>query len=180
MRYFKEDTMAILIDVQERLVPVMDRKVETVAASVRLIEGLRILGVPVVPFRQYPKGLGDYIPEIKEALGSHEPSDKLTFSAYGSEEIAERIDSYQKKNVLIFGMETHICVQQTALDLIAKGYNVMIVTDCVTSRKKADSDIALRRLEAEGALLTTTESILFELLKEAGSESFKQISRLIK
>ncbi len=180
MRYLKDDTLALLIDVQERLVPVMDKKEETVAESVRLIEGLKILEVPIMPLRQYPKGLGDYIPEISEALGEHEPSDKLTFSAYDAEELATRVDSYGKKNILIFGMETHICVQQTALDLLAKGYNVMIVTDCVTSRKPESTAIALRRMEAEGALLTTTESILFELLRAAGSESFKKISKLIK
>ncbi|MCP1102956.1 nicotinamidase-related amidase [Aequitasia blattaphilus] len=180
MRFLKEDTMAILIDVQERLAPVMEYKEETIKESVRLIQGLKMLDVPIIPLRQYPKGLGDYVPEIAEALGDYEPSDKTTFSAYDSEEVVERIDALQKKNVILFGMETHICVQQTAIDLLAAGYNVMIAADCVTSRKWESSETAFRRMEKEGAVLTTTESILFELLREAKGDTFKQISKLIK
>lgn len=180
MRIIQEDTAALLIDVQERLLPVVSQPEETLALTVRLIKGLNILEVPVIPVRQYPKGLGDYPQELREALGEHVPGDKLSFSAWETEEIVRRIEALGKKTLVVFGMEAHICVLQTVVDLIAAGYQVVLVTDCVDSRKPYDKEIALRRAQQEGALLTTSESLLFELQRKAGTETFKQISALIK
>lgn len=180
MRILCEDTAALLIDVQERLLPVVSKPEETLALTTRLIKGLNILEVPVIPVRQYPKGLGDYPQELREVLGEYVPSDKLSFSAWETEEIARRIEALGKKTLLVFGMEAHICVLQTVIDLIAAGYQVVLVTDCVDSRKPADLAIALCRAEQEGTLLTTSESLLFELQRRAGTDTFKQISALIK
>lgn len=180
MRILREDTAALLIDVQERLLPVVSRPEETAALTARLIKGLHILEVPVIPLRQYPKGLGDLAPQIREALGEYAPFDKTTFSAWDTEEIARRIQALGKKNLLVFGIEAHICVLQTVIDLIGAGYNAVLVADCISSRSPRDLEIALRRAEREGALLTTSESILFELLRKAGTDAFKQISALIK
>lgn len=180
MRVLKEDTAAVLIDVQERLAPAMSGSAEAVAATVKLIHGLRILGVPIVPVRQYPKGLGEYVPEIREALGEHEPGDKMTFSAWDTPEIAARVRALGRESILVFGMESHVCVQQTVVDLLDEGYDVGVVVDCVASRNPRDMEISLRRMEEEGAFLATGESILFELLRAAGGDVFKQISALVK
>ena len=180
MRLIQEETVALLIDIQERLLPVMHERDELVLSTVRFIEGLKILQVPVIPVRQYPKGLGDLTPEIRTALGDYEPSDKTTFSAWDTPEIASRIQAMGKKNVLVFGIEAHICVLLTVIDLIEAGFHVVLVSDCTSSRRPYDKEIALRRAEQEGAVLSTGESILFELLRKAGSDTFKQISALVK
>lgn len=180
MRLLQEDTMALLIDIQDRLMPVISQGEEMTLATVKFIEGLHILQIPIIPVRQYPKGLGDFVPEIRMALGNYETSDKITFSAWDTPEIAGRIESSGKKNILVFGIEAHICVLQTVIDLLTAGYHVVLVTDCVSSRKLSDKEIALRRAEQEGAVLATGESLLFELLRQAGSESFKKISVLVK
>lgn len=180
MRILREETAALLIDVQERLLPAVDGGAETVLSTARLIRGLRILDVPIVPIRHYPKGLGDLVPQLREALGEYEASDKITFSAWETPEIAQRIQSLGKKNWLVFGMETHVCVQQTVTDLMDNGYRAAVIADCAASRNSYDRRIALRRLEGEGAVLATAESILFELLRKAGTDTFKRISALVK
>lgn len=180
MRILREETAALLIDVQERLLPAMSRSEETLAATLQLVKGLKILEVPIVPLRQYPKGLGGLVPELREALGDYSPSDKGTFSAWDDPATAARIQAMGKKNIVVFGLESHVCVLQTVVDLIANGYNVALVADCIDSRKPSDHAIALRRAEEEGALLTTCESILFELLRASGTDVFKQISALVK
>ena len=180
MRILREDTAVLLIDVQERLLPAMSHPEETLAAMVQLVKGMNILDVPILPVRQYPRGLGDLVPELREALGDYTPSDKATFSAWDEKDIAARIQALGKKNLVVFGLESHVCVLQTVIDLLANGYNVALVTDCIDSRKTSDHAIALRRAEEEGALLTTGESILFELLRASGTDTFKQISALVK
>ena len=180
MRILREDTAAILVDVQDKLLPAIDRGDDVLALTTRLVKGLRILDVPIISVRQYPKGLGDFPQELQTALGEYVPSDKITFSAWDTEEIAQRIQSLGKKNLIVFGTEAHVCVLQTVIDLTGAGYNVALVADCVGSRKPYDRKLALRRAEQEGALLTTSESILFELLRKAGTDIFKQISALIK
>ncbi len=180
MRILREDTAALLIDVQDRLLPAISGADEILALTVRLIKGLQILEIPIVTVRQYPKGLGDLPRELREVLGEYTPSDKVTFSAWGTKEIAERIQSLGKKNLIVFGVEAHVCVLQTVIDLTAAGYNVVLVADCVGSRQPYDREIALRRAEKEGAFLATSESILFELLRKAATDTFKQISALVK
>lgn len=180
MRMLREDTAAILIDVQERLLPAIHQGRELEGKIVKLVEGLRILDVPILPLRQYPKGLGDLTPAIREALGEYLPGDKITFSPWDTPEIADRIRSLGRKNILLCGVETHVCVLQTALDLLGAGYNVAVAADCVGSRNPYDREIGLDRMVREGALPTTGESALFELLREAGTDTFKRISALVK
>lgn len=180
MRAIKEDSAAILIDIQERLLPVIDRKEELLKDCVNLITGFRILDIPILAARQYPKGLGDLAAPLREALGEYQPYDKIGFSVYSSPELRAELERSGKKNLFLFGIETHICVLQSVIDLQAAGYQVYLVGDCSSSRKPTDHQLALKRARQEGALLTTREAALFELLKEAGSEQFKQISKLIK
>lgn len=176
MRIEAEHTAALVIDYQEKLVPVMEEKETLLYHSEILLQGLKVLEIPMVLTQQYTKGLGMTVKEIAEAAGTEEYVDKITFSAY--ECVKEKI--WDKKYVIICGIETHICVLQTVIDLKAAGFVPVVVEDCVASRKGNDKKVALERMRDEGALITTYESLLFELLKEAGTEKSKKIQRLIK
>ena len=180
MRIKSNETLALVIDYQEKLVPAMNEKEEFVKNSAILIKGLNALGVPIIVTQQYTKGLGNTISEIREALCKFTPYDKITFSCVGNQEIMEAVRSANVKNVVLCGCEAHICVLQTAIDLIEMGINVIVVEDCIASRKEQDMFSALLRAEKEGALITTYEAILFELCERGGSDTFKYISKLIK
>lgn len=176
MRIQKENAIALVIDYQEKLVPVMHKKETLIHNSAILLAGLDVLGVPMVITQQYTKGLGGTVKEIMGAAGSEEYIDKISFSAFDC--VKEAIQG--KKYVIVCGIETHICVLQTVIDLAAAGYIPVVVADCVSSRKESDKKIALQRMKDEGAIVTTYESVLFELLKVAGTETSKKIQRLIK
>lgn len=176
MRVERENTIALVIDYQEKLVPVMHEKEKLIHDSAILLAGLKQLEIPMIITQQYTKGLGTTVKEITDAAGHEEYLDKISFSAF--ESVKERIKG--NKFVIVCGIETHICVLQTVIDLAANGYIPVVVEDCVSSRKPNDRRIALKRMKEEGAILTTYESILFELLKVAGTETSKKIQRLIK
>lgn len=180
MRLVLEDTMALVVDYQERLMPVMDEREALEKRSVILLEGLKALGVPMLMSQQYTKGIGMTIEPITEAVGSEAYFDKLSFSCYEDEAIRQAIEETGKRVVLVCGIEAHICVLQTCIDLKEAGYTPVLVTDCISSRKRSDVEIALERAKEEGILLTTSESILFELTRKAGTPVFKIISKLIK
>ena len=183
MRINRIQTAALFVDLQERLIPAMTDGTEVVQRSVMLLEGLKILGIPAVFLRQYPKGLGDTIPELRDAAGEHTPFDKLAYSALQDEAIVaefERLRERDIKNVIVCGVEAHVCVLQTCIDLVNAGFQPILVTDCVASRNPYDKEIALRRAEHENVLLTTVESILFELCVVAGTDEFKAISKLVR
>lgn len=173
--------MALIIDLQERLVPVIDRKEELLHNTKILIKGLHALNIPSIVTQQYTKGLGMTIPEIAEAVGGpFDYYDKITFSCAENEEIYTKIKESGKKNIIVCGVEAHICVLQTVIDLIAEGFNVILVEDCIGSRKENDRRIGIKRAASEGAVLTSYESILFELTRTANTEVFKIISGLVK
>ncbi len=176
MRVERENTIALVIDYQEKLVPVMHEKEKLIHDSAILLAGLKQLEIPMIITQQYTKGLGTTVKEITDAAGHEEYLDKISFSAF--ESVKEKIKG--NKFVIVCGIETHICVLQTVIDLAANGYIPVVVEDCVSSRKPNDRRIALKRMKEEGAILTTYESILFELLKVAGTETSKKIQRLIK
>lgn len=181
MRILAEDTLALVIDFQEKLVPVIDRKEELLHNTEILIKGLRTLNIPMLVTQQYTKGIGMTVPQIAELTGKpFTYNDKVTFSCADNKEIFARIRESCKKNIIVCGIEAHICVLQTIIDLIAKGYHVVLVEDCVGSRKESDRQTGIRRAIAEGAVPTSYEAILFELTRAAKTEVFKEISRLIK
>ena len=183
MRIKREETAALFVDLQERLIPAMAEGEEVVRRNVMLLEGLKVFGIPLVFLRQYPKGLGDIVPELREAAGEYTPFDKLAYSALKDEAIAaefERLRAKGVKNVLVTGVEGHVCVLQSCIDLVEAGFQPLLVADCVGSRKAFDREVGLRRAEQEKVLLTTAESILFELCVVAGTEEFKAISKLVK
>ncbi len=181
MRILKENTVAILVDIQEKLLPAMHNKEELLENTAKLLKGLNILKIPVIISRQYTKGLGDTVRELRE-LRSEESQDfdKITFSCYGDINMKNYLDSLNISNIILFGIEAHICLQQTAIDCMAAGYQAIAVIDCISSRKESDKKIAIHRYEKEGVLLATYESILFELMAQAGTDTFKEISKIIK
>ena len=184
MRIKRDQTAALFVDIQERLIPAMAEGEEVVRRSVMLLEGLKILGIPAVFLRQYPKGLGDIVPELREAAGEDVvPFDKLAYSAMQDETIAaefERLRAQGIKNVIVAGVESHVCVLQSCVDLVAAEFRPVLVVDCVSSRNAFDKKIALKRAVQENVLVTTTEAILFELCVVAGTDEFKAISKLVR
>ena len=176
MRIERENTVALVIDYQEKLVPVMDEKERLIQNSSILLAGLKYLGVPMIVTQQYTKGLGITVQEIREAMESDDYIDKISFTAFNS--VKEQIRD--KKFVIVCGIEAHICVLQTVIDLVEAGFVPVVVEDCLSSRKPNDKEVAIRRMLEEGAIVTTYESLLFELLKIAGTEESKRIQRLIK
>ena len=180
LRIRKEESILVLIDFQERLMPAMKGNEELEKAAVKLVKGCRILGVPVLVTQQYTKGLGPTIPSIHEALGEYEPIEKTAFSAMGEPVFVEKLKESKRKTVILAGIESHVCVLQTALAQMEEGYSVFRVIHCVASRSNTDKKYAQRRIAESGAVGTTYESVLFELLGDAKSEGFKDISALVK
>lgn len=174
----REDTALLVVDVQEKLLPAIADHPYVVWNVRRLIDGAKTLGLAVAATEQYPKGLGHTVPELAERLG--EMPSKLTFSCLGCPQIFQDLKDRGIYKVLVCGIETHVCVQQTVLDLLADGWRVYVAVDAVGSRRSIDHETSLRRMESSGATLTTTEASLFEWCQTAGSPEFKQISRLVR
>lgn len=180
MRFNVDDTLLLVIDIQEKLVPVMKEKELLINNTRILIKGLEILQVPNIVTQQYTKGLGMTIKEISDVIDNFNYFEKLTFSSYSEKCIRNAVKDYGKKCIIVCGIEAHICVLQTVLDLLEDGYQVIVVEDCISSRKEHDKVVALNRMRDTGAIITTYESILFELTYVAGTTTFKSISKLIK
>jgi nicotinamidase-related amidase len=180
MRILKENTIGLVIDIQERLVPVMEENEQFVENCSKLIQGLQILGLPLLVTQQYTKGLGETIDEIKSVISYFQYIEKKDFSCYDEPAFAEKLDQSGAKNVIICGIESHVCVLQTAIDLKEAGYTPVVVFDCVSSRSFDNVDLAAERFRYEGIMMTSMESILFELTRSAGAAGFKEISKLVK
>jgi nicotinamidase-related amidase len=168
-----------VIDVQEAFRPVV-LDFDRVAANVGvLVQGARILGLPVLVTEQYPRGLGDTVPEVAGHLDGVERLEKTTFSAVGADGFPAALPD-MRDQVLLCGIEAHVCVNQTAEDLLAAGREVHVVGDAVTSRTAENRALGVHKMERSGAVLTSVETALFELLREAGTPEFKEIQALIK
>ncbi|MGI6118518.1 MAG: isochorismatase family protein [Bilifractor sp.] len=183
MRIRPEETQAVFIDFQERLMPAMSGREQCEERGAMLMRGLKILEVPFLVTQQYTKGLGETVPAIREASGDGEDFsyfDKCTFSCIRDPAIREAVEKNGRKNVLIAGTEAHVCVLQTCIDLKEAGYRPVLVTDAIASRKESDRQIGIYRAMQEGALLTTAEAVLFELLVDSKNPHFREISKLVK
>ncbi len=178
-----DDTALLVVDVQEKLLPAIPDRKRIVWNIRRLLDGAEALGVPTAVTEQYPEKLGPTEPALAERLGLHTGQCAASKLAFSCGECGELFDDWRGQGihrVLVCGLETHVCIQQTVLDLLAAGYQVLVAVDAVGSRRAVDYEVALRRVEASGALLATTESALFEWCIRAGSAKFKQISALAK
>jgi nicotinamidase-related amidase len=180
LRIFSSETIALVIDIQEKLFPHIDNHKNLQTNCEILLSGLNVLNIPTVVTEQYPKGLGPTIKNISGIVKDFNPIEKLTFSCCGENKFLETLKEHGKRNILICGIEAHVCVLQTVMDMIERGYHPVIIEDCVSSRKSSDREIAIKRMAREGVIITTYESILFELCEVAGTDQFKQISKLIK
>ena len=179
-RIKKEDAILTAIDFQEKLLPAMFEAEKVEAAAIKLAAGLNVMGVPKIVTTQYAKGLGPTVPAVEEALGEFEPIDKSSFSAWNNEEYKAALQKSGRKTVILMGIETHICVEQTALDLLENGYTVFVPADCVQSRNPVNKELSLRRMEAAGVVITCAESVLYELLGSSRAVEFKAISAIVK
>jgi nicotinamidase-related amidase len=175
----RDGTVLVVVDVQERLAAVMEYREPVVANIRRLIQAARLLVVPLVVTEQYPKGLGPTVPELRELLAGEKVLEKLTFSCCGLDPFLAELERLQAKKLLVVGMETHVCVLQTVLDCLAAGYLVHVPNDAVCSRFTNDWRTGLARMAAAGAILTTTETALFELLERAGTDEFREARKWI-
>lgn len=180
MRILRENSIGLVIDIQERLVPAMEENEVLVENCKKLIQGLQILGVPMLVTQQYTKGLGETIEDVKALFTDFQYIEKKDFSCYDEPVFAEKLAVSGAKNVIICGIESHVCVLQTAVDLKAAGYTPVVVSDCVSSRSFDNLDLAAERFRYEGIMMTSYESILFELTRSAGAPGFKDISKLVK
>lgn len=174
------DTILVIIDIQDRLAAAMKVRDEIIKNSQHLIELSKLFNIPIVLTEQYPKGLGTTVQEIKEALIDYRPIEKLAFSCCREPKFLEEVKKLGKKSIILTGMETHICVLQTCLDLLKEGYHVHVVQDAVCSREKKNWKAGIEFMRDAGAVITCTETVLFQVLKLAGTEEFKAIAKRIK
>jgi nicotinamidase-related amidase len=175
-----QNACLVIVDVQGKLAQLMVDK-ETLFKNVRiLIQAARILDIPILWCQQVPEALGPTVPEIAELLTGEEPIDKACFSCCGQEQFTAELNALGKEQVLLCGIEAHVCVYQTAMDLMEGGLDVTIVADAVSSRTEQNRETALDRLSAEGANISSTEMVLFELIKTSKHPQFRDIARLVK
>ncbi|HAS35696.1 MAG TPA: hydrolase [Flavobacteriales bacterium] len=180
MRIDRSDSLFVVVDVQARLFPHIAENEKLLQKSLTLIEGMKTLGVKTVATEQYVKGLGETLPDIQQVLGNSKRIEKMSFSCCGEADFVLEMEEHYRKNVILCGIETHVCVLQTAIDLQAAGHQAVVVVDAVSSRNLEDKELALRRMEKEGVILASVESILLELCKVSGTDEFRAISKLIK
>ena len=180
MRIKAQDCVFVQVDVQERLFPHIANNEELEKNLITLVKGLQLHEIPMIVNEQYKKGIGETIPSLRELTDDYPHFEKTTFSCCGNEDGLCAIKDSGKKFVILAGIETHVCVLQTALDLLEEGLQPVLVTDCVNSRKQKDKDAAIQRMVQAGVIPTTYESLLFELTVNAKNPVFKEISKLVK
>jgi nicotinamidase-related amidase len=176
----EKDCCLVVVDVQGKLAGLMHDK-DNLFKNIRiLIQSAKILDIPILWCQQVPAALGPTVPEIAELLGGCEPINKSSFSCCGCEEFNSKLEELGRKQVLLCGIETHVCVYQTAVELIERDYEVDVIADAVSSRTSDNKQIGLNRMAEEGARISCTEMALFEILRTADHPQFRQIAKLVK
>ena len=175
-----DDSILIVIDVQGNLAHQMFEKEVLFDSLTKMIMGARVLEIPIICVEQNPKGLGETIAAIADLLTDYPKVSKSTFSCVGDEGFLRQLETSSKKQVILVGIEAHVCVYQTALDFLNKAYQVTIITDAISSRTKENKLLALQNLRAAGAKMSSVEMALFEMLKKAEGPRFKEIIKLLK
>ncbi|MDP3937290.1 MAG: hydrolase [Deltaproteobacteria bacterium] len=178
----RDDTALIIVDMQERLLPAMPEKPrkQMLRNAGILIETAKALGLPILVSEQYPKGLGPTVDEIAGAIDNFKPLEKMVFSAARDAGFRQRLDEVGRSSCIVTGVENHVCVLQTALDLAASGKNVYVARDATCSRTEENWKAGCAQMAEGGVQITTTEILVFQLLGEAGTEAFKKISKLVR
>lgn len=176
---YKEETALMIIDIQERLIPAMKYGQKVIENTKKLSSISKALNIPIIITEQYPRGLGNTVSEINQIVEGTAKYEKMKFSAC-TEEVNNVLSNHAKKKIIVTGMETHVCVYQTVRDLLSNGYEVFVVSDAVCSRSKENYKNGLSLMSEMGAIVTNTETVFFDLMKEAGTPLFKELSKLIK
>jgi len=179
-RLDRDNAVVVVVDIQERLMAAMKHAKKVYRNTNIILEASKVLGLPVVVTEQYPKGLGHTVEEVKAFIQSCEPIEKITFSCCGEGGFMSALEGTGRNQVVLVGSETHVCVYQTCLDLLDAGFRVHLVRDAVCSRAKENYLAAIELMREAGAVITTTETALFQMLVRAGSDEFKSISKLVK
>lgn len=174
------DTVLLVVDIQEKLVRAMHAREELVLRAQQLVQGARVLDLPILCTEQNPKGLGPTVPEIAAHLPAAQSISKFSFGCCACEDFMRSLQATARRNILIAGIETHVCVYQTAVELFAKGYGVEVVADACSSRTLQNKQTGLEKMRDAGVALTSVETALFELLKVAEGPLFKQILSIVK
>jgi nicotinamidase-related amidase len=180
MRILRDQSAGLVIDIQERLFPFISGHENLALNSGILIKGLQALRIPILVTEQYTKGLGPTIQPLQELFDAGRPLEKLAFSCCDDPSVMDHLNALNKKFIVITGIEAHVCVLQTAIDLLERDFIPVVVEDCVSSRRLNDKHMAINRMRKMGAVITTYESVLFELLRYSGTDEFKTISKLVK
>ncbi len=180
LMFSRKNALLLVIDMQERLLPQIEDSVNLANNTIILIQCCKILNLPVLVTEQYPEGIGPTAPALSSALGQCPKISKRTFSCCREPLFLKALEATARKQVIIAGIETHVCVFQTAADLLQKGYEVQVANDAVGSRTTANKEIGLNRMRARGVETTSVESAIFELLETSACAEFKQVLRLIK
>ena len=175
-----ESTALVIIDIQGKLAHLMAGKDALFGNVQKIIKGARILKLPIIWLEQYPEGLGPTVPEVADLLSDMQPISKMTFSACRNDDFLESLNTLERKQLLIAGIETHVCVYQTVIGLVDLGYEAQVLADAVSSRELINKEIGLQRMKDHGAVVSSVEMVLFELLERAGGDRFKEIIEIIK
>lgn len=175
----REKSQILMIDVQERLLPAMAEASAVSANGARLLEAARLLAVPVLVSEQYPQGLGRTVPELAQLAPANAVHEKVEFSCYANAGLRAAL-SAESRQTVVFGIEAHVCVLQTVLEMAEASLDATVVVDAISSRAELSKSTAIQRMQAAGVRLATTEMVLFEWLRQAGTPDFKAISRLIR
>ena len=175
-----DNTVMLLVDVQGQLAQLMYEKEKLFQSLEILIQGMQILGVPILWMEQIPGKLGPTVEQIQQVMAGSTPIEKDSFSCCREPVFMEKFDALSRNQILITGIETHICVFQTAYELRNKGYEVQVVSDCVSSRTSENKDVGLQRIVQSGAQITCVEMVFFELMRRAERDAFRQVVKLIK
>lgn len=176
----KENTALVVVDVQDKLLPYVIGKDEVLSNIQMLIKFAHIMDIPVILTEHYPKGLGVTVPEIKEVLSEYEPKEKVIFSCWGSMDFTEKLKELGVKRLMIAGIESHICVQQTTLDAINSGYEVHVISDAVSSRNQRNLEIGLEKMRQFNAVISSTEMAMYEIMERADTKEFKEVLKLVR
>lgn len=176
----RENVLLLVIDYQQKLLAAFKEPEATLQTCVKLIRFARILGLPIVWTEQYPKGLGPTVDSVKSELAHLAPIEKLTFSCFGEASFVSALSAHSSGQLMVCGIETHICVEQTVLDGIAAGYQMHVVTDACASRRIQDHDTGLRKIEQAGGILSCSEMAMYEILRASDAKEFREVLKIVK
>jgi nicotinamidase-related amidase len=180
LRLMRPRAGLVVVDIQERLLPAIFEKERVVENAVRLIRGAAALQVPILATEQYRKGLGPTVPKVATAIADFAPLEKLAFSACGADGFLSALKARKVSDAILCGIEAHVCVSQTCLELLEKRFRVFVVADAISSRTPENYRLGVERMRAAGAVIVSTEMVLFELLGQAGTAEFKRVLELVR